>query len=79
MKDWRSWALTIGSGAIVGIALVACNPDDNDTAIVQRDSNGTKTGLVIFTDTMTGCQYVRTFGRDGITPRLGRDGKQICG
>lgn len=35
-------------------------------------------GVDVMVDGLTGCQYLRT-GRTGITPRMGRDGKQICG
>jgi len=77
------WAKTIGltvtMGSALGFALVACDPASDDNAIIQRDANGQKTGLVIFTDHANGCQYVRTLFRDGITPRMGKDGKQMCG
>ena len=49
-----------------------------DQAVVQRDAEGRKTGVVIYTDATTGCQYVKPLHRDGMTPRLGRDGRQIC-
>lgn len=74
-KYWE-WALAM----LIGVSLlVACSPEDDDTAVAQRDANGQRTGLVIFTDAATGCQYVRTLRRDGIAPRMNRDGKQICG
>jgi PBP1b-binding outer membrane lipoprotein LpoB len=75
----KNWFL-IAYSVLVGSALLAgCMADDDDTAVSQKDANGQKTGLVIFTDAATGCQYVRTLRRDGITPRMGKDGKQICG
>ena len=46
----------------------------------QRDSTDSKderSGLVLYTDYQTGCQYVGTpFG--SITPRLDKDGKIVC-
>jgi len=33
--------------------------------------------LLIYTDDLTGCQYLSRTG-NGITPRMGVDGKQIC-
>ena len=45
--------------------------DNHDTHI--------RSGLVIYTDYRTGCQYLQGgFFGDNITPRLGKDGKQIC-
>lgn len=44
--------------------------DDTDFGAWRRS------GLQLFTDARTGCQYV---ARDGaLTPRMGADGKQVC-
>jgi hypothetical protein len=50
---------------------------DGDGA-VQRTHDGVETGLILYTDILNGCQYVRASGRDGLTPRMGKDGKQVC-
>lgn len=43
----------------------------------DTDSKKERSGLVLYTDFGTGCQYVGTlFG--GITPRLDKDGKPVC-
>jgi hypothetical protein len=43
----------------------------------DTDSKDDRSGLVLYTDYGTGCQYVGTmFG--GITPRLDADGKIVC-
>ena len=46
-----------------------------------RDStdpaHGGRSGLKIKTDALTGCQYLES--SHGLTPRLGRNGEQICG
>lgn len=33
--------------------------------------------MSVYVDDLTGCQYLRTY-KGGITPRLNKDGKQIC-
>lgn len=43
----------------------------------STDSVEARSGLSLYTDYSTGCQYVSAGG--GITPRMGKDGKQICG
>lgn len=42
------------------------------------DSEARRSGLALFTDAQTGCQYVGS-AWGGLTPRIGRDGHQICG
>ncbi len=34
-------------------------------------------GLLLYTDPVTGCQYLNT-GRGNLTPRMDKEGKQIC-
>jgi hypothetical protein len=53
------------------IFLAGCQKDDTDPP------NGVS-GLNIFVDAKTNCQYLGQ-GDGGITPRLDRNGKQICG
>lgn len=36
-----------------------------------------RTSASVFTDPETGCQYLGMYG-EAVTPRMGRDGKQIC-
>lgn len=38
---------------------------------------GSDTIVRVFTDPETGCQYLGMYG-EAVTPRMGRDGKQIC-
>lgn len=43
----------------------------------DTDPPGGRSGITLFTDDLTGCQYLGSpFGPT--TPRLGADGKQIC-
>lgn len=46
--------------------------------LFRDDTDGARrSGLSPRTDARTGCQYLETAG-GGITPRLDRDGRQIC-
>lgn len=44
----------------------------------STDTPPNRSGVVPLTDGLTGCQYLRTPWPSSITPRMGRDGKQIC-
>lgn len=42
------------------------------------DTDGTRrSGMVLYTDAATGCQYLGVSG-SGITPRMDEDGYQVC-
>ena len=50
--------------------------DTDDEASKERS------GMVLFTDYGTGCQYVGTgqiWGNSSLTPRLDSNGNQVCG
>lgn len=62
--------------ALLSIALAACSKRDNS------DPPEGRSGFEVFTDSLTGCQYIGWGdGAQGkaITPRMNADGKQICG
>lgn len=67
-------SVTVGLALAVFCFIVvdeATPTDDTDFNAAHRS------GLMLFTDARTGCQYI---GRSGaLTPRMGADGKQICG
>ncbi len=44
----------------------------------DTDPSGGRSGLKIYTDSGTGCQYLSVSG-GGVTPRLSADGHPICG
>lgn len=52
------------------------------TARDDTDSPTERSGVILITDHGTGCQYLMAPGTwgggSGITPRMGRDGRQIC-
>jgi hypothetical protein len=69
--------------------LPSCNNSDDQRTVNSQFSyrstgsigvSRTRADTGIITDKETGCQYVITAWRDvSLTPRLGKDGKPICG
>ena len=57
-------------GFYTGLNYIRGNPDDTD------GSNG-RSGLTLYTDALTGCQYLRAGIFSGITPRMKGTGKQL--
>ncbi len=55
----------------IGGALLLNNKPYDDT-----DPAGGRSGMTLLTDHGTGCQYLYRSG--AITPRMGRDGRQVC-
>lgn len=55
---------------VVDIATPYDNTDDKE--------NSVRSGMSLFTDNLTGCQYLSGGLFGGITPRLNADGKQVC-
>jgi hypothetical protein len=63
-------ALALAAGVSILLA-ASCAPHDD------TDPPGGRSGLRLFTDHHTGCQYLgNPFG--GITPRVDREGRHIC-
>lgn len=50
----------------------------DDTDPPRDDLWRSRSGLVLYTDSKTGCQYVKAGLFGGITPRLSEEGKPIC-
>ena len=89
MKDfWKGFYLACGVACAVGCmqffdglvtwasnsihdGLGAKPIDNGDVSWAKRS------GMNVHTDALTGCQYLET--RSAITPRMGADGRQICG
>ena len=47
----------------------------------DTDTSQKRSGMSLYTDNGTGCQYLgisSIFGPNALYPRMGRDGKQIC-
>lgn len=60
--------------AFAMLALTACTPAEREQAALNNSAGGR---LSVHTDQATGCQYLTLFDRS-LTPRLNRDGRQIC-
>lgn len=59
--------------ALIGFVTFTRPPRDD------TDAPGKRSGLNLYTDNKTGCQYLSApFGR-ALTPRLDANGQQICG
>jgi nitrogen fixation-related uncharacterized protein len=69
---YRAW-IFVGLLVVVAFLFGVFVPSFDDT-----DAPGERSGLRPYTDHGTGCQYLST--SDGaLTPRLGADGRPICG
>jgi hypothetical protein len=60
----------LAAGSIIFAAM--SHPYDNS------DPPSGRSNLIIRTDSLTGCEYLRDAVGGGITPRMGKDGKQVC-
>lgn len=67
----------VALGAALLATLAACNVGNvgNDT---DDRANNHRSGLILYTDYGTGCQYLRAATDGGITPRMDADHKQVC-
>lgn len=78
------------AGFLVGLALgfgvnqvhyAAGHPSASREIESERDDfddpTGKRSGMIVYTDHRTGCQYLGTI-LGGITARLDRDGKPVC-
>lgn len=71
LKCAVAFCLFIATMAIIDALF---NPyDDTDNLEKKKRS-----GMRLYTDHKTGCQYISPSIFGGLTPRLGADGKQIC-
>ncbi len=84
-KDWEEIGFRVATGAgrcacyfaagiLVAVYVIArINPAPTDNCDASSDD---RCGLAVYTDNLTGLQYLGTPG-GGITPRLNADGKQV--
>lgn len=79
MRSLSSPCITPITLAVVlaAVAVSGCDRAVSDPSAGQR-------GLIIYTDDMTGCQYVGRPGESSqhatpLTPRMEPTGKQVCG
>jgi hypothetical protein len=67
---WKWFGWVISAMSLTGILLWLFMPYDD------TDPQAGRSGLMVYTDAKTGCQYLRASG-GGITPRMQGDGKQV--
>ena len=68
---WQELAAAVIIGIFVGSVCSNWDRDDTDP------SEGKRSGMTLFTDHGTGCQYLgRAF--TALIPRLDRDGNHVC-
>ena len=76
IKTARNNMLFIILMAILVILNFARSTDDTDKSRFNRS------GMSLYTDHGTGCQYISTqngmFGKGQLMPRLDKDGKHVC-
>lgn len=61
------------AAAVVAALLTGCDQGSDNSDM----PDGRKSGVAVRYDALTGCQYLEGT-RGGLTPRMGRDGKQVC-
>lgn len=66
-------AILVVLGSVFLVPAAKDRPRDSTDA-----PDGPRSGMVIRVDALTGCQYVES-GRGGLAPRLGPDGRPLCG
>ncbi len=65
---------------LLALALAGCGSYTDDTRVQGDTVSRIEIGVHVWTDAATGCEYLhRTDRSSGLTPRLGADGKPICG
>ena len=72
----ETWVFIVTLAAIYVLFDRLTPYDDTD----DKENNG-RSGMVLFTDHGTGCQYVGTgqiWGNSSITPRMDSSGNQVC-
>lgn len=75
MGTWACYAVAVISIVTAAVLLGGCD----QVAPSEQDQMYTRSGLILSTDSDTGCQYIRVPGAGGITPRLDSDGRPMCG
>ncbi|HET8688312.1 MAG TPA: DUF6440 family protein [Methanosarcina sp.] len=59
------------AGAVLAVLAGCSAKDDSDPA------NG-YSGMSVYTDHLTGCQYLGISGGSALTPRMDASGRQVC-
>ncbi len=73
-----SKAILAGIGMAALILLAVLRPYDDTDPVVREWWGRSRSGLALYTDSLTGCQYVKAGLFGGITPRIDERGRPIC-
>lgn len=74
--NWHDFLAVIAFIFVIGVLIDGVQYDSTDDA-----ENGRRSGMQLYVDYETGCEYLsgsNLFGSAGITPRLNPEGRQIC-
>ena len=74
-RVWHGIGLVLVFTGMLTAALIPSKPRPYDDTDDQ--ASGTRAGLTLYTDHLTGCQYIG-LGNRAITPRLDTQGHPIC-
>ena len=79
MTEWWRHGFSFAGGAICAICVWALGAAfiQFATAGDETDGAGARSQMALRVDHGTGCQYLES-SRGSLTPRMGRDGKQVC-
>ena len=73
-RNFHILGITLLFSFLAFVIFVFSLPEPHD----DTDPAKSQSGLRLYIDNKTGCHYLSTGNRDGITPRLDSTGKQIC-
>ena len=65
--------------SIVGCIAAFFAPSGKERPYDSTDKPPARSGVSVVVDELTGCHYLRTTPVGGLSPRLGPDGKPLCG
>lgn len=75
---WFGFMFTGGALSAIGIGVAAAAMASQFLAPTdETDGAGASSQMALRVDHGTGCQYLES-SRGSLTPRMGRDGKQVC-
>lgn len=77
MKKITPAEILVVSACVLGVIWAMLLPHD-DTDPSREWWGRPRSGLALYTDAKTGCQYVKAGLFGGITPRLDEQGRPIC-
>lgn len=68
-------AVAVGISVVISLVLAVLS---SLSAKDNTDPSDSRSGMVLYVDAATGCNYLSSGSQHGITPRLRRDGSHWC-